>query len=191
MFDMITNIIITAPEEDLQYCEAMIKQYFDTPDKPYLLIPGGAERQDSVFNALQHCAEDTDMVAIHDGVRPFINTDLICSLIEACTQDQAVIPAAKLKHTIKETEGIYAVKTLPRSQLIQVFTPQVFDYHLILDAYLRAYDDGFIGTDDASLLERIGFPVRYLLTSELNIKITDELDLFFATQIINKNMIDL
>jgi len=73
--------------------------------------------------------------------------------------------------------------------LIQVFTPQVFAFSLIMEAYLNAYAKGWDGTDDASLLEQMGHKVRYLLCSEFNLKITDETDLFFATQLIEKNMI--
>jgi 2-C-methyl-D-erythritol 4-phosphate cytidylyltransferase len=92
-----------------------------------------------------------------------------------------LVPAAKLKHTIKHVDGDYAVQTIPRQQLIQVFTPQVFSYELLLNAYLEAYAAGFTGTDDASLLERLGIKVRYLLSSEFNLKVTDEADLFFAS----------
>ncbi|MDY0151332.1 MAG: 2-C-methyl-D-erythritol 4-phosphate cytidylyltransferase [Candidatus Cloacimonas sp.] len=186
---LIDNIIITAPEDDVLYCEALIEQYFVGTSKPYLVIPGGGERQDSVFGALQSCPEGTDFVAIHDGVRPFVSQELLKSLFEIAVEEGAAIPAASMKHTIKQIEGDYAVQTIPRNTLIQVFTPQVYAYELIMDAYLSAYADGFLGTDDASLLERDGTKIRYLLCSEFNLKITDETDLFYATQIIAKNMI--
>lgn len=185
----INSIIITSPEEDVSASEALIKQYFEPADKPWIVIPGGIERQDSVFNALQYCQKDTDMVAIHDGVRPFVTDETILQLLTACQVDQAVVPAIKLKNTVKEIEGDYAITTLNRSQLIQVLTPQVFDYQLIMSAYLQAYEDTFFSTDDASLVERLGIRVRYLYCSELNFKITDELDLFLATQLLEKNMI--
>lgn len=185
----VDNIIIAAPEEDISLCEALIEQYFEDTTKPYLVIPGGGERQDSVFGALQSCPEGTDFVFIHDGVRPFASLELLRSLFEIAQEEGAAIPAAMLKHTIKQIEGDYAVQTLPRTDLIQVFTPQVFSYELIMDAYLRAYADGLLGTDDASLVEHYGTRIRYLLCSEFNLKITDETDLFYATQILEKNMI--
>lgn len=185
----ISNIIITTPESDVKICEALIKQYFENGAKPWIVIPGGVERQDSVFSALQHCQSETDMVAIHDGVRPFVSEALINDLLAACIFEHAVVPAIKLKNTVKQIEGDYAITTLHRSQLIQVLTPQVFDFQLILKAYLQAYDDAFLGTDDACLVERLGTKVRYLFSSEINFKITDEFDLFIAAQLLDKNMI--
>lgn len=185
----VDNIIVTAPEDEVEQCSILIKQYLDEPGKPWLVIPGGVERQDSVFNALQHCQKDTGYVMVHDGVRPFVSVELIDHLLELCLTEKAVIPAARLKHTIKRIEGDYAVRTLPRQHLIQVFTPQVFEFQLLLQAYLQAYEDTFSGTDDASLVERLGHKVRYELCPEINIKITDELDLFMAMQIIENNMI--
>lgn len=185
----ITAIIITTPEDEVLHTETLIKQYFEHSDKPWIVIPGGIQRQDSVFNALQHCPKDTEIVAIHDGVRPFISEELITELLETCETEQAVVPAIKMKNTIKKIEGDYALKTLNRSQLIQVLTPQVFSYPLIMRAYLQAYEDAFFGTDDACLVERLGTKVRYLNSSDVNFKITDELDLFLATQLLEKNMI--
>jgi len=186
---LIDNLIITAPEDDVDYTEAMIGQYFEEIAKPFLVIPGGIERQDSVFGALQSCPEGTQFVAVHDGVRPFVSQELLEALFHLVKTEKAVIPAAKLKHTVKQIEGDYAVQTLPRQQLIQVFTPQIFDFGLLMNAYLEAYTEGFSGTDDASLLERLDIKVRYLLSSEFNLKVTDEADLFFASQLIEKNMI--
>ncbi len=186
---LISNVIVTVPEDDLDYCQALIKIYFLDIDKPYLVIAGGGERQDSVFGALQNCPGNTDFVFIHDGVRPFISQELLEELLETAQQEGAAIPAAALKHTIKSIDGNYVQSTLPRNELVQVFTPQVFAYKLIMDAYLQAYSDGFLGTDDSSLLERLGFKVPYLISSELNLKITNDIDLFFATQLIDKNMI--
>lgn len=186
---LISNVIVTVPEDDVDYCQALIKIYFLDIDKPYLVIAGGGERQDSVFGALQNCPGNTDFVFIHDGVRPFISQELLEDLLEAAQQEGAAIPAAALKHTIKSIDGNHVQSTLPRNELVQVFTPQVFAYKLIMDAYLQAYADGFVGTDDSSLLERLGFKVPYLISSELNLKITNDIDMFFATQLIDKNMI--
>lgn len=186
---LISNVIVTVPEDDVDYCQALIKIYFLDIDKPYLVIAGGGERQDSVFGALQNCPGNTDFVFIHDGVRPFISQELLEDLLETAQQEGAAIPAAALKHTIKSIDGNHVQSTLPRNELVQVFTPQVFAYKLIMDAYLQAYADGFVGTDDSSLLERLGFKVPYLISSELNLKITNDIDMFFATQLIDKNMI--
>ncbi|MDI3504314.1 MAG: 2-C-methyl-D-erythritol 4-phosphate cytidylyltransferase [Candidatus Cloacimonadota bacterium] len=186
---LISNIIITAPEEDLELCEKMVMSFFESPSKPFLIIAGGIERQDSVFGALQQCPPDTDLVFVHDAVRPFISLDLIEKLHNIASKDKAVVPAARLKNTIKEIEGDYLSKTLIRDRLIQVFTPQVFQYKLLRDSYIKAYKDGYISTDDAALVEHYGAKVRYHLSSDLNLKITDEWDFTLAHLIIEKNIL--
>jgi len=187
--ELIDNLIVTAPEEDIAKTEALIEQWFEGFSKPYKIIPGGAERQDSVFSALKACPEGTEYVAIHDGVRPFVSLELLELLFAAVIIDKAVVPAGKLKHTVMQTEDNYAVKAINRGQLINVFTPQVFEYSLIMEAYIEAYRDNFYSTDDASLIQHIGMKVRFLWDNDFNIKITDEADLFFAKQLIEKNKI--
>lgn len=186
---LISNLIVTAPEDDVEYTEDLIRQYYEDELKPWIVIPGGAERQDSVFTALQRCPADTKLVFIHDAVRPFITLDLIEDLAGLAIKHKAAIPVARLKHTIKTIEGETIGQTLRRDTLVQVFTPQVFELKLIKAAYEKAYEDGFVSTDDSSLVEYYGHPVSYLFCSDLNIKITDPTDLFFATQIIENNMI--
>ena len=167
----------------------ILEQWFEGFTKPYKIIPGGAERQDSVFSALKACPEGTEYVAIHDGVRPFVTLELIELLFAAVTVDKAVVPASKLKHTVMQIEDNYAVRTINRNQLVNVFTPQVFEYALIMEAYIAAYRNNFYSTDDASLIQNLGERIRVLWSDDFNIKITDEADLFFAKQLIEKNKI--
>lgn len=185
----VDNIIVTAPEEELGYCEELIHEYFEDSVKPWLVVCGGIERQDSVFCALQNCPTKTEFVLIHDAVRPFITEDLIEELLKIVQKDKAVIPVARLKNTIKSIKGDYIEQTIPRHNLVQVFTPQVFAYRLILAAYERAYQEGYVSTDDSALVEHNGGKVRYKFCSDLNLKITDEVDLFFARQILDNNLI--
>ncbi len=186
---LIDNIIVTAPEEELGFCEELIREYFEDAVKPWLVISGGIERQDSVFGALQSCPPQTEFVFIHDAVRPFITEDLLRELLEIAVKDKAVVPVARLKNTIKSIQGDYIEQTIPRHNLVQVFTPQVFSYKLILAAYERAYQEGFVSTDDSALVEHNGGRVRYQFCPDLNLKITDEVDLFFARQILENNLI--
>lgn len=185
----VDNIIVTAPEEELSYCEDLIREYFEDALKPWLVVSGGIERQDSVFGALQNCPPETEFVFIHDAVRPFITEDLIGELLEIARRDKAVIPVARLKNTIKSIQGDHVEQTVPRHNLVQVFTPQVFSYKLILAAYERAYQEGYVSTDDSALVEHNGGRVRYKFCSDLNVKITDEVDLFFARQILENSLI--
>lgn len=187
--EYISNIIVTAPEDDLDYTRELIAQYFEDADKPWLVIAGGIERQDSIFGALQNCPPNVDLVFIHDAVRPFITEDMLRELHEIALKHKAVIPVARLKNTIKSIEGDHVGQTIPRQNLVQVFTPQVFNYKLIMAAYDKAYQEGFVSTDDAALVEHYGGKVRYQFCSDLNLKITDDLDLFFARQIIENNLI--
>ncbi len=186
---LIDSIIVTAPEADVGYCEDLIRRFFEDSTKPWLVIAGGMERQDSIFGALQRCPADTGYVFIHDGVRPFVNEDLLTALYEIALKESAAIPVARLKNTIKTIEQEYVGQTLVRDNLVQVFTPQVFSCSLIKAAYAKAYQDGFVSTDDASLVEYYGARVAYHFSTDLNLKITDELDLFFAGQIIENNLI--
>lgn len=182
--DSISNIIITAPEESLEYTQELIAEYYSDFAKPYLVVPGGIERQDSVFAALQNCPPDTDLVFIHDGVRPFISQQLLAELEGIALQKEAVIPAARIKNTVKLVEEDFVVNTLQRERLIQVFTPQVFDYQLLVKSYEKAYQDGFVSTDDSALVEYYGHKVYYHLSPDINIKITDEWDFTLAHLLI-------
>ncbi len=186
---IIHNIIIPAPEEDLDFCQELIAKYFHDSDKPWLVMPGGVERQDSIFAALQHCPGDTNMVFIHDAVRPFITEELLDKLYDIALKEKAVVPVTRIKNTVKKIAKDYIVETVPRENLVQALTPQVFSYELIMSAYFKAYEDGYISTDDSALVEYYGAKVRYQFCSELNLKITDELDLFFAEKIIENKLI--
>lgn len=187
--DVIHRVIVTAPEDDVEYVMGLIQEYFDNVPKPWIVIPGGAERQDSVFAALQACPSDTDYVFIHDAVRPFVTSELLSDLAAIATEDGAAVPVARIKHTVKSISGDYIETTVPRDRLVQVFTPQVFRFGIIKAAYEKAYAEGFLSTDDSALVEFCGKKVRYLFSSDLNIKITDPTDLFIAAQIIEKNIL--
>jgi len=187
--EIIDNVIITAPENEVAFCEELIQQYFEDSTKPWLVIPGGIERQDSIFGALQNCPKTVQHVFIHDAVRPFVTEDLIEELYEIVQKDKAVVPVVRIKNTVKSIQGDFIEQTIPRHNLVQVFTPQVFSFKLIKAAYERAYQEGYISTDDSALVEHYGAKVRYKFCSDMNFKITDELDLFFARQLVDNNLI--
>lgn len=181
--EWIDAIWVVSPEEEIRMCrDEVIGRYGLTKVKR--VIAGGKERQDSVRLGLQGMtANDADMVLIHDGVRPLFDATQIPELIEAATPDGAVtgVPA---KDTIKRVEAGQIIDTPDRQSLWQVQTPQVFPYQLIRQAHEQALADGYVGTDDASLVERLGHPVRMLPGHYRNLKITTPEDLRVAEALL-------
>lgn len=174
----IDEVIIPLPEEELEDFQQAIKQEY--PKRKILCVAGGAERQDSVYNALSACSDNTEIVLIHDGVRPFIEANEISELIKIAEIEKAVIPVSKVKNTIKEIRDGKIVKTIPREDLASALTPQVFQFDLILKMHQKAHMENLHFTDDAAILEHYGITVSVLESSSQNLKITDEFDLKIA-----------
>ncbi len=169
------SVVVAPGEED--YCKKNVLEPYNLGDT-VKLVSGGEERQDSVFNALKSLPFSTDIVVIHDGARPFVTREILKETIEASVEHRASITAVPVKDTIKiGTPGEFVVDTPPRNSLWSVQTPQAFCYSLIYEAYCKAYESGFKGTDDASLVERIKHPVKIVKGSYKNIKITTPEDL--------------
>ena len=145
------------------------------------LIVGGAERQDSVFNALQELPADCDWVVIHDGVRPFASSTLIENTWKTAQKIGAAIAALPATDTIKRVRGERVQETLPRNEIWLVQTPQVFRKDIVLAAYLEARSQGWSGTDDAFFVERLGLPVAVVPGERSNIKVTTPDDLAWGS----------
>jgi len=181
--ELIDEIILVVPEDYMSFCSYNIVDVGDFK-KVKRILSGGKERQDSVYKGLLALSKDTDIVLIHDGVRPFISTEKIGKSIEMCKKEKAVILALPVNDTVKRVDEEYVVTTLDREKLWIAQTPQTFEYKLILEAYKKAIEGSFIGTDDSSLIERLGFKVRVLEGESQNIKITTQEDLVLAEKII-------
>lgn len=182
---LIDEIILIVPEDYLGYCsQAIVDKYSFRKIKK--VVCGGRERQDSVYLGLKACPHSTSIVAIHDGVRPLISPEKISESIKLCQQKKAVILAVPPKETIKRAEDGLVITTLDRKKLWLVQTPQVFEYKLILDAFEKAREDDFTGTDDSILVERLGHAVAVLEGEYENIKITTAEDLAIAERFLNK-----
>jgi 2-C-methyl-D-erythritol 4-phosphate cytidylyltransferase len=180
----IDHIFIVSPEEEIDYCRAEVVERFGFV-KVRDLIPGGTERQDSVYNGLSACAAaNSDIVLIHDGVRPFFPSHRIEDVVTAAERNGACVVGVPVKDTIKEVAEGLIRSTPDRRRLWQAQTPQAFVFGLIRDAHERARQEGFRGTDDASLVERIGHPVAMIEGSYRNIKITTPEDLILAEAFI-------
>jgi len=177
---LIRSILLVVGEEDMDYCLKEIVERYGF-QKISQIVPGGKRRQDSVKNGIDALPKDTDIVAIHDGVRPFVTRAMIEDTIQFAVRHGAVVLAMPVRDTIKVSDPDGTVlKTLDRESLWQVQTPQAFQVDVIKEAYYRAAEDGFVGTDDGSLVERLGGKVHLLPGSYMNIKITTPEDLFLA-----------
>jgi 2-C-methyl-D-erythritol 4-phosphate cytidylyltransferase len=154
-------------------------------------VEGGEHRQQSVANALAHIkAAAGDVVLVHDAVRPFIDDEIIANVVQEVEKHGAAIAGLPAVDTIKQVEraaeGAIITATIPRERVVQAQTPQGFRYELIKRAFDSAAADGFIGTDEASLVERLGESVWVVMGSPRNIKITTPADLELAEFLMKK-----
>ncbi len=176
----IGEIFLIVPEADIDYAHKHIVDRYAI-SKVSNILAGGKERQDSVRKGIDALGSGHDIVVIHDGVRPFISEELIHSAIMEASWAKAVTAGVPVKDTVKSIDhhGI-VVETLNRNHLWLTQTPQAFERDVIKKAYEAAYRDNYYGTDDASLVERIGVKVMMIRGSYDNIKITTKDDIMLA-----------
>ena len=183
----IKNIILVANALNKGHIIAKLRQY--KINKVTKVILGGRRRQDSVFSGLKALDAGTDLVLIHDGVRPFITQDMVSSLIKEAKKSSAAIAGVPVKATIKAVDSrksLVVSKTLDRKNLWEIQTPQVFRRDLILKAY-KKFGRREV-TDDAMLVEKLGAKVSVVLGSYNNIKITTAEDLVIAEAIARNRL---
>ncbi|WP_340005234.1 2-C-methyl-D-erythritol 4-phosphate cytidylyltransferase [Paenibacillus sp. FSL K6-0276] len=175
--ELISEIVLVTGQEDIERCREWIQLY--KLDKVKAIIPGGSERQHSVHKGLLKLT--THWVMVHDGVRPFVQPNEIEACYERARQIGASVLAVPVKDTIKQVDNEGKVMSTPdRRSLWAIQTPQTFRLSELLEAYVAAERDGFLGTDDSSLAERAGIQVSVVEGSYRNIKITTPDDLDFA-----------
>ncbi|MBN2062470.1 MAG: 2-C-methyl-D-erythritol 4-phosphate cytidylyltransferase [Deltaproteobacteria bacterium] len=174
-------IFLVAPAEHLEFCRTEIVSRYGF-SKVRKIVSGGEKRQDSVRNGLEATEGAYELILIHDGARPFVEIPLIESVIAAARVERAVITALPARDTVKEIDGQgIVVRTYKRSQVWLAQTPQAFRYEDIMKAHRRAVEEDWGEvTDDSSLLEKMGIPVKVLNGSEKNIKVTTPGDVAFA-----------
>ena len=154
---------------------------------PFTLVEGGRERQFSVENAL-HAIQDADIVAVHDGARCFIKPEVIRACIEKARETGAAAAGVKTRDTIKVVDGDIIKETLDRNRLVNIQTPQVFRYELLKNAHESAASDGFLGTDECGLVERVGHTVSVVDAGYDNIKITTQEDILLGRMIAGETV---
>ena len=174
----IDYIIVTAPRESVDEVRNLVAAAGFK--KSVTVVEGGERRQDSVAMGLEHLQPGTDMVAVHDAVRPFVSVEDIDKVVSQAERMGAAILAVPIVDTVKQAEREFVESTLTREHLVLAQTPQVFRKEILDQAFERAAKDEYYGTDESSLVERLGHPVAIVRGSERNIKITRPSDLTLA-----------
>lgn len=182
----VDSVILVVPESDLDSTRA---EWLKKREIVRQVIAGGEKRQDSVYNGFMALEEDTDIVIVHDGVRPFVSEEMLDESVAAAKRYGAAITAVPVSDTVKkvDAEGLVS-HTVDRNGLWRVQTPQTFQYALLRQAFEKAIEDSYYGTDEGSLIEYLGEPVKIIAGSELNIKITRKEDLILGEGILNHAM---
>lgn len=182
----INEIIPVLKESDMEEGVKLFEGY--NLSKVKRIAPGGRERQDSVYSGLKLLGSKTDIVLIHDGVRPIIDKDIVTETINNIEGYDGVIAAVPVKDTIKEIEDGVVKRTVNRDTLWAIQTPQVFMHDSIIKAYDAAMAEGFYSTDDSALVERIGGRVKIVTGSYDNVKITTPEDVYIAELLMKKRL---
>jgi 2-C-methyl-D-erythritol 4-phosphate cytidylyltransferase len=176
--DSIDEIYLGVRPEDMERAQAEIQR--EQYSKPVRVFPGGATRQQTVSLGVREAPSSTEIVVVHDAVRPFVTTELIHLSVEAARKSGAAILGIPSVDTVKQVERQAILGTIPRERIVLAQTPQAFRFEILKDACERAEADGYEATDEASLVERLGGAVTVLMGSDRNIKITKPSDLPLA-----------
>ena len=179
----VAELIVVVAKDEIAFVEGMLEKAQGL--KPWRVVQGGAERQYSIANGMAHLAADADIVLVHDAARPLVSLAAIEAVIFAAREKGAAIAAVRAKNTIKVVGEDGRVEATPaRASLWEVQTPQGFRREILQRAYEKAAQDGFLGTDDASLVEQIGEAVFVVESDYGNLKITTPEDLWMAEALL-------
>ena len=168
----IKNIILVLPKEDIENVGLGF-----SPATKIKIVSGGKTRQHSFFNGLSVLSSDTDIVLIHDGVRPFVSEKIIKDSIVSAKKYGACVVAVPSKDTVKICKGGFVSSTPERRNIFLAQTPQAFKYSLIMKAYKKAFEKNYFSTDDSALIEKLGKKIKIVSGDYRNIKITTKEDI--------------
>ena len=181
---IISELILVVPEKEY---DNACTDWLGKPEIVTKVVVGGEKRQDSVYNGFCELSPQTEIVLVHDGVRPFLSHQMIQESVDAAREYGAAITAIPVNDTIKRVDDSGLVsQTVDRDGLWRVQTPQVFRYELLQEAFKKANSEKFYGTDEGTLIEHLGKPVKVVEGSEQNIKITRPEDLRLSEIFISK-----
>ena len=183
--ELVTDIIVATRGDEVERLERRIRE--EKFKQTVRVVRGGDSRQDSVAQALQLVSNDTEIVLVHDAVRPFVTRDQITRVIEEARKCRAAVLGIPAMDTVKEVkraslpEDVALITaTIPRERIVLAQTPQAFSTKLLKEAFARAQADGVNASDEAGLIERLGYDVHVALGSERNMKITKPADMELA-----------
>lgn len=181
--EAVDQILVVTNEEYIKETEEILRGV-EGASKITAIVPGGKERQDSIYEGLKALdgPENDSIVLIHDGARPFASQDIIQRVMAAAFESQCAVCAVRSKDTVRQVDE-KGSHNLKRETLYNVQTPQGFTYELIREAYEKAFEEGFYGTDDGGLVERLGRDVKVVEGSYENIKITTKEDMPMTTRV--------
>ena len=173
----IARVILVLPRDGFDDAKQAIAPYVREASGVEC-TPGGNSRQESMIEGLSRIEPFEGLVAVHDAARPAVPPSLVARVVEAAAVDGGAIAALPVVETLKEaTVDLHVARTVPRERLYRAQTPQCFRYDVLARAVKKAVEDGFSGTDEASLVERLPAPIRLVLGSEQNLKVTTIEDL--------------
>ena len=175
----VDRLVVVVAEDEIVFIRRLLRGIPNL--KPLEVVAGGSERQYSIANGLKAMNPDTEYVIVHDGARPLVSRETIDQVIETAKMEGAAVAAVPEKNTVKVIDDNNQVVSTPkRSTIWEIQTPQAFKRSIIERAYKQAETEGFLGTDDASLVERLGVPVKVVMSDYQNIKITTPEDLLIG-----------
>ncbi|WP_155593053.1 2-C-methyl-D-erythritol 4-phosphate cytidylyltransferase [Lysinibacillus cavernae] len=183
-----TGIWLAVKPEERSYIQEMLEQFKIT--KVRGLPDGGAERQHSVHSCMKGM-QQVDIVLVHDAARPFITHDIIANLVQNAHEFGAAIAGVRAKDTMKKVRNGVIEETVDRDSLWMIQTPQAFQFDLIVEAEDVAEKVGFLGTDEAMLVERLGHTVHIVESNYENVKMTTQEDLIFGEAILRKRALQI
>lgn len=177
--EAVDKLVVVVAEAEVAFVQRILQLVPGL--KPWQVTAGGSERQYSVLNGIRCAGTEAEIILVHDAARPLISEETILAVIEAAKEHGGAIAAVPAKNTIKLCNDQHQVVETPdRSKLWEVQTPQGFQREILLRANAQAEQDNFLGTDDASLVERLGEPVYIVESDYRNIKITTPEDILIA-----------
>ncbi|WYP26676.1 2-C-methyl-D-erythritol 4-phosphate cytidylyltransferase [Alkalihalobacillus sp. FSL W8-0930] len=182
------QIILVANEYEIEAMQDIVRAY--NIQKVTRIAVGGMERQQSVYEGLKQLSGPDEIVMVHDGARPFIRESIIHELVKATSKDGGAVVGVRMKDTVKRVSQNAIVETIDRSELWAVQTPQAFWRDSLLDGHKRAEEEGFVATDDASIMEWVGSKIVMVEGDYSNLKITTPEDLLMAEAILRKRRME-